>query len=177
MRALGSLMLLSALAWSAPATAQSPREQVRRLAPGQASPAATLADAQWLVGHWIGDMPEGPVEQVFLAPVARQMPSFVRAIGREGILFYEISNLVESEGSLRFRLRHFTPELVGWEDAGGAIERRLIAIENGNLYFDRISLIRSGPDSYIVYFLNMAGDEERETITVPFRRVRKGEAR
>jgi hypothetical protein len=153
------------------AGAKVPRDHVRRFDPQVQSPKATLADAGWLVGHWVGDMPDGPVEQVFLAPSSGQMPSFVRATSRQGIMFYEVSNLVEAEGSLRFQLRHFTPQLATWESA--PVERRLIAIEGGDLYFDRVSLIRQGQDRYTVYFLNMDGDIERETIVVPFRRVRK----
>lgn len=150
--------------------APAPRSFVRRLQPGAASPRASLADVAWLQGYWIGEMPEGPVEQVRLPPARGQMPAFVRALNDGGIIFYEITTLVERDGSLVIRLRHFGGDLVGWEDGSGAIERPLIAIEGGNLYFDRMTMIRTDADHYTVYFLNMADGVEGETLVIPFQR-------
>ena len=169
-----AMPLAAAAAWLAtatPAAAQAPRDQVRRATEGAAPVPATLAAVAWLVGYWIGAMPEGPVEQIFLPAAVGQMPSFVRATDADGILFYEISNIVARDGTIFLRLRHFTPELVGWEDGSGPSERPLVAREAGNLYFDRASFVRTGADSYTVYFLNMDGEREGETLVVPFRRV------
>lgn len=150
-----------------------PRSFVRRHGAGSRPVPASIDDVRWLEGYWMGKMPEGPVEQYFLPPAASQMPSFVRSLNDKGIIFYEIATFVERGGTIFIRLRHFTPDLVGWEDRSGAIERPLLAIEGGNLFFDRASFIRTGEDTYTVYFLNMEDGKERDTLTIPFRRIRR----
>lgn len=116
-------------------------------------------------------MPEGPVENIFMQPRFGQMPAFVRALNKEGIIFYEIATFVEKADSLVIRLKHFTSALAGWEDKDGYIERPLIAKDGNALYFHRSTYVRTGPDSYTVYFLNMSGEQEGETLVIPFRRV------
>ena len=170
-RALGAILLL--ISNAAAAQDADPRSFVRRHHAGSEPVSASIDDVRWLEGYWIGKMPEGPVEQYYLPPAANQMPSFVRALSDKGIVFYEISAFVERGGTIFIRLRHFTPDQIGWEDRSGPIERPLLAIEGGNLFFDRISFIRTDEDTYTVYFLNMEGDKEQDTLTVPFRRVRR----
>jgi hypothetical protein len=46
----------------------------------------------------------------------------------------------------------------------------LIAREHDRLYFHRATYVRTGADSYTVYFLNMDGDREQDTLVIPFRR-------
>jgi hypothetical protein len=98
------------------------------------------------------------------------MPSFVRAWNKNGIIFYEIAMFVETGGSLVLRLKHFTSGLAGWEDKESYIERPLIAMERDRLFFHRATYVRTGTDSYTVYFLNMDGDREQDTLVIPFRR-------
>lgn len=154
-----------------PATGQaSARSFVKLATEGQTPPPATLADVAWLQGSWIGDMPEGPVEIVFMQPQFGQMPAFVRAINKDGIIFYEITTFVEIANSLVTRLKHFTSALAGWEDKDAYIERPLIAKDRNTLHFHRMTYVRTGPDSHTVYFLNMSGEQEGETLVIPFRR-------
>lgn len=168
---LGTILVL--ISSAASAQGADPRSFVRRYHAGAQPVRASIDDVRWLEGYWIGKMPEGPVEQYYLPPAADQMPSFVRSLNDKGIIFYEISAFVERGGTIFIRLRHFTPGLIGWEDGSRPIERPLLAIEGGNLFFDRISFIRTGADTYTVYFLNMDGDQERDTLIIPFRRIRR----
>ena len=148
----------------------NPRSMIRLKVEGQAGPRASLADVAWLQGHWIGSMPEGPVEQFNLSPMFGHLPGFVRAVAPKNVIFYEISLIAEVGGSLSVRVKHFTPELEGWEARESYIDRPLVARDSTNLYFDGITYSRTGPDTYVVYFLNRSGTEERDTLVVPFRR-------
>ena len=54
-----------------PVSAQQPvalTQHTFRLAPGQASPPATIADVAFLVGHWTGEGLGGTFEEVWTAP-------------------------------------------------------------------------------------------------------------
>ena len=115
-------------------------------------------------------MPEGPVEIVFMQSRFGQMPAFVRALNKDGIIFYEITVFVKKSNSLAIRLKHFTSALAGWEDKETYIERPLVAKDRNTLYFHRLTYVRTGPDSHTVYFLNMSGEQEGETLVIPFRR-------
>ena len=149
----------------------NPRAMIRLKTPGQAAPRASLADMAWLQGHWIGSMPDGPVEQFNLSPMFGQMPGFVRAISPKNVIFYEIGLIAEVGDSLSVRVKHFTPELEGWEAREVYIDRPLVARDSTNFYFDGITYSRTGPDTYVVYFLNRSGTQERDTLVIPFKRV------
>ena len=168
---LALAMLGSAQAFPAAAQAPiNPRSMIRLQVPGQSGPPASLEDVAWLQGHWVGEMPEGPVEHVTLGPQFGHLPGFVRAVNPQGVIFYEISLIAEVAGSLTVRVKHFTAQLAGWEAQDTYIDRPLVARDAENLYFDGITYSRTGPDSYVVYFLNRSGSEERETLVVPFKR-------
>ena len=80
------------------------------------------------------------------------MPGFVRAVNPRGVLFYEISVFVETAGSLSVRVKHFTPALAGWEAQDAYVDRPLVARDGDGFYFDGITFLRTGPDSFTVYF-------------------------
>jgi hypothetical protein len=152
--------------------AENPRALVRLATVGGVQPPATLADVAWLEGAWIGEMPDGPVENVFLAPRFGHMPTFIRAWNKTGITFYEIAMFAEVNGSIAIRLKHFMSDLVGFEARESYIEYPLVAKEGDKLFFHRATYVRTGADSYTCYFLYMEGEREMATIVIPFRRRR-----
>jgi len=149
-RSLILTVWLAATAAQLPAAGQAvnPRSMIRSRADGQAGPRASLADVAWLQGHWVGEMPQGPVEHYTLSPMFGQLPAFVRAADKKGVMFYEISLIAEVGGSLTVRVKHFTDALAGWEAQQGYIDRPLVARDATNLYFDGVTYSRTGPDSY-----------------------------
>lgn len=148
----------------------SPRSMIRLHQLGNAEPSVKIEELAWLEGTWIGRMPNGLVEHVILGPKAGQMPSFVRALNDNDVWFYEISVFSEDAGTVVSRVKHFTPELAGWEAQNGFVERRLVEKDAANLYFDGLTISRTGPDSFIVYFLERDGSKEGQTLVLPFNR-------
>jgi len=171
---LQALLIASMVMAASPSIAQdpagSPRSMIKLLAKGASGPPTTIADLAWLEGHWIGDMPEGPVEHVILGPRFGHMPSLVRAVGPNGVIFYEIGVFAQAGDSVTVKVKHFTPTLVGWEGQDVHIDRPLVDRDADTLFFDGITFLRTGKDSFTVYFLNRSGQEERETLVIPFRR-------
>jgi hypothetical protein len=100
------------------------------------------------------------------------MPSFVRALAGDKVGFYEISVFAEAAGSVVNRVKHFTPELAGWEAQDAYAERALVERDGYDLYFDGLTIKRTGPDSFTVYFLEHRDGLEGDTLVIPFRRAK-----
>jgi hypothetical protein len=147
---------------------------IRLAQPGAPRPPASISDLAWLEGFWIGDMPQGPVEHVILGPKFGHMPSFVRAVNATGVFFYEISLFAEERGSLVNKVKHFTSDLHGWEARDASIDRPLLERRGDTFFFDGLTLQRTGPDAFTVYFLVKMDGVERETLELPFRRRKAG---
>lgn len=171
---LGMLSIASMLIAASPSLAQvdaaRPRSMIKLLAQGASGPPTAIADLAWLEGHWIGDMPDGPVEHVILGPKFGHMPGFVRAVSPQGVIFYEISVFAQAGDTVTVRVKHFTPLLAGWEAREAYVDRPLVERDAQTLFFDGITFSRTSENSFTVYFLNRDGREERETLVIPFRR-------
>jgi hypothetical protein len=166
-----SLPMCASTAATPEPEATNPRSMIKLRTEGRSGPPATLAVVAWLEGRWIGEMPEGPVEHVILGPSFGHLPGFVRAVNPQGVIFYELWVLAEVGGSLTNRVKHFSPQLAGWEAQDAYIDRPLVDRDANNLFFDGATYSRTGPDTFTVYFLNRSGGVERDTIVIPFRRM------
>ena len=109
--------------------------EIRVLKPGEASPPAAIEDVSWLAGRWIGDGLDGCAEEYVARPAGGQMMGMFRQLKSDGSLrFYEFYTINEVNGSLLFRIKHFSPSLVGWEEKDKSTEFRLVAIEGVGVF-------------------------------------------
>lgn len=120
--------------------------ETRSLAPGQASPKAFIADAAWVAGRWVGEGFGATVEEVMSPPAGNAMVGHFRMSDKNGPSFYEIVQIREESGSLVYRVKHFNPDLTGWEEKDKTIDFRLVALSDHALYFDGLTIARTGPD-------------------------------
>lgn len=160
-----SAMLTIALAAAFPAVAQ----ETRGLAQGVQSPPASIDRFAWLAGSWRGEGLGAPASETYSAPHAGSIAGhFVQEDGKGGIEFYELMQIVPRNGSLVYRLRHFGPDLKGWEDASGKpVEFPLVAIEGEAFYFDGLTLRREGADALTVWV--KIGSKDGKPQEMPFR--------
>ncbi|WP_209349156.1 DUF6265 family protein [Pontixanthobacter sp. CEM42] len=131
---VAAIMLLCGAAASAQETRTAPKDQP--------SPPATLADVDWLIGQWSGTGIGGnPAHESWLPPVGTTMVgTFIQEDGESGIQFSEHMYLMEENGSLVMRLKHFNADLTAWEDKEGMVTFRLIEIEPCAAYFRGLTL-------------------------------------
>ncbi len=95
--------------------------QVRSAAPSKTKPPdarPTLSDFAWLEGKWQGAWGPRVAEQVWTAPKAGQMLGLFRVLENDKALVIELFSLFQTADGVELRLRHFTPELVPWEQSG-----------------------------------------------------------
>ena len=144
--------------------------------PALAGPAATLADAAWLEGAWAGEGIGGaPAGEAWSAAAGGQMVGhFWQATGDGGVMFYEIITLgPDGQGSLVMRLKHFGPDLAGWEaqEAVAAEVFPLTAIAPGRLEFSGLVYALQDDGSLLVSVVVGTANGRQDRLEFRFRRI------
>lgn len=137
--------------------------------PADAAP-ATLSDVDFVVGRWEGEAFGGVGEEVWLPPSGGSLPGFYRLVVDGAVRFYELLAIREEEGSLTLSLKHFDPDLTGWEEREEVQEFRLVKIEEGAAYFDGFTF-RLLPDGRLEIAVAMERDGEVTEGRFVYRRV------
>jgi len=133
-------------------------------------PPARVADFAWLEGHWQAEALGGTVEEVWSTPAAGTMVGMFRLIQEGKAGFYEIFTLTEEGATVLVRLKHFNPDLTGWEEKDETVDFPLVAIEEGQAFFDGVTYQRRGPDGLQVYLAMHTKDGVRE-VSFAYRRI------
>lgn len=137
---------------SLPTLAQEKQtEHTLKPSPGQKPPVATIADMAWLAGHWTGEGLGGFNEEMWSPPRNGVMMGMYRMTKNDKTVFYELLTLLEENGSLVIRLKHFNPNLTGWEEKDKSVEFPLVAKKDGMLYFDGMTFKPEGKDAVTIY--------------------------
>ncbi|MGE0128387.1 MAG: DUF6265 family protein [Blastocatellales bacterium] len=147
-----SLLLTTVLMLSLTALAQERlTEHTFKLKPGEKSPPATIADIAWLAGAWTGVGLGGISEEMWSAPRGGAMLGTYRLIKDDKPVFYELITVVEEQGSLVFRLKHFNPDMTGWEEKDKTVDFPLVAKEKGVIHFRGLSFRQEGEDAMTIF--------------------------
>lgn len=148
------------------AAAQSPRtEHTFKLDDPDKRPAATLADVSWLVGSWTGEAFGSTFEEVWNPPSAGSMVGMYKVLNGDQVSFYELMLLVEEEGSLSLKVKHFNPDFSAWEEKEDYVDFRFIKSEEHAVHFSGISFYRISDDEIHAYLvLNRQGNIREEKL-------------
>ena len=165
----GIVLGLLAVAASA---AEKVSERTWKLAAGEKSPPATLADMKWLTGHWVGEAFGGRAEELWAAPAGPNMSGMYRLVKGEKTIFYELMAVTEVEGSLVFRLKHFNADLTGWEEKNEVRSFPLVAKKDGAMHFEGMSFHPDG-DKLTVYLAVEHEGKRIEEVTFTYLRETK----
>jgi len=125
-------------------------------------PPATLDDVAWLVGSWRGEAFGGTFEEVWNPPSKGSMVGFFKFMGDEAVGFYEILLLVEEEGTLNLKVKHFNPDFTAWEEKADYVNFRFIKADDDAIHFSGISFYRVSDTEMHGYIRMKSGDEIRE---------------
>tara|TARA_R110001592_G_scaffold61367_1_gene187037 strand:- start:1041 stop:1505 length:465 start_codon:yes stop_codon:yes gene_type:complete len=133
------------------------------------SPKATLADVAWMSGHWRGEAFGGITEEIWSPPLGDSMMGSFKLVSEGKTTFYEICQIVEEQGSLSFRLKHFNSDLTGWEEKNEREEFPLVKVEKDAVYFDGFTIKRISENEIHMYVVI---SDEREAEEVEFKYFR-----
>ena len=130
----------------------------------QSARAASIEDAAWLAGRWVGEGFGGQMEETWAPPIGGQMVGHFR-YWREGQpQFYEIMLLDVVEGGVRLRVKHFNPDFTGWEERGEWHAFEPVSAAPDALIFNGLEIRREGEDRIVMRIRMRRGDVVEEEI-------------
>ncbi|MCB1037028.1 MAG: hypothetical protein KDD47_24590 [Acidobacteria bacterium] len=132
-------------------------------------PAAALDQVAWLAGPWEGEAFGGTFEEVWTQPSAGSMAGMWKLVEDGKVAFYELQLLVEEEGSLTLKVKHFHPDFKAWEEKEDFVAFPLVKLTSDAAYFDGLTFKRNGPDRLQV-FLALRHGEKVEEAELTYRR-------
>jgi hypothetical protein len=129
---------------------------------------ATIDDIAWLQGHWIGEGFGGTVEKFWTPPMGRSMMEAFRLIVDGKVVMHEICTMVEENGSLVYKVKHFDARLKGWEEKDACVDFPLVKLTATGAFFNGLTLQKKDDDTLVTYILiksKKAGTTREETVT------------
>ncbi len=128
------------------------------------SPKASLNDISWMQGHWKGEAFGGYTEEVWSPPSGNSMMFAFKSYSKsDEVKFYEFGVIMEIEGTLILRFKHFTPDIKGWETKDDYMNYKLVKVTPDKVYFDGFTFEKISENEIIIYV--MLGDENGSTET------------
>ena len=112
---------------------------------------ASLDDVAWMVGSWSGEAFGGTFEQTWNPASVGSMVGMFKLINDGKVNFYELLLLVEAEGSLSLKVKHFTPEFTAWEEKDDFVHFRLVGVGSGVVHFSGLSFYQVSDDEMHAY--------------------------
>ncbi|WP_244881989.1 DUF6265 family protein [Pelagerythrobacter marensis] len=154
---------------SIPAAAQ----ETRVPPPDHVPPPASIGEVAWLAGDWTGSGIDGaPAAEMWLPPSGDTMVGlFVQENSAGGLMFTEHMYIAEENGSLVVKLKHFDPDLTGWEEKDDMVRFRLVSIEPCAVYFSALTYRCDGENGLVVAVRMKGADKDVNELV--FRFVRR----
>lgn len=107
---------------------------------------SSVDELAWLAGHWRGEGLGGECEEIWSAPMAGTMMGSFRLTKQGEVQFYELLVLTRDGDDIVMKVKHFTPEFVGWEEKEDAVTFVLEHVEPNRARFEGLTLERNGDE-------------------------------
>jgi len=138
--------------------------------PPQAAPktppvSAKLTDVAWIQGHWSTKFDENELHEIWSPPSGDCMMASFCWIKSGKVWMYEFMTMVEEDGSVVLRFKHFSRALHGWEEKDVALTLALVELDENLAAFKNVT--DSGP-TWLIFQrvsptrLTVAVNSERE---------------
>ena len=105
----------------------------------QVQPKATIGQMAWIVGEFECEAFGGIAHEIWTSPRGNNMMGAFQLISKGNISFYELMTIVEENGSLVLRLKHFDSKLHGWEEQDETEDFELLKMTDKKAYFDGLT--------------------------------------
>ena len=138
--------------------------QVVTLEEHQKAGIGDLSQLDWLTGYWTGEGFGGQCEEVWMPAVDGHMIGTFRFWYEGKLIFSEFMNLVQEGDTFSLKLKHFNPDLSGWEKNDEWTIFRLVKVGENSVWFDGLTMIREGNEIKLHLALNENGERTVEEL-------------
>ena len=120
----------------------------------------SIDDLAWIAGNWQGEAMGGQFEETWNKPSGGTMMGMFKLIQNDKVVFYELCTIVETDQSLVMRIKHFHPDMKGWEEKDKCMEFPLVSVDENEAKFDGLVFKKTGEDSMLISVnVNQGGRE------------------
>lgn len=131
----------------------------------QAPGKGDIKDLHWLVGYWSGTGLGGECEEVWMPAKDGHMIGTFRFWNEGKLIFSEFMHLKQEGESITMKIKHFNPDLSGWEEKEDWTTFSLIELGDKKAWFDGLTLERKGDELVIWVELEEKGEPKLEKFT------------
>jgi len=151
--------------YSTPIFAQTKQsENTWQLDDSKPAPKGRLSQVAWLSGTWVGKGLGGDCEEWWGKERAGYMQGAFRFDLNGKLVFTEHFVLAEQGDGLVLRLKHFGPDLKGWEEKDASVEFKLVELKEHEARFEGLTYRLVAPNHLEAYVLikSTAGETREE---------------
>ncbi len=129
-----------------------------------------VEELDWLAGSWKGEGLGGLVEEQWSAASAGSLVGTFKLSSEGEPSFYEIFVISDDGDGVTLRLKHFNPDMTGWEEKDDHVTFSLVKLGDREAYFGGLTYRSPSPDKLLV-FLAMRRGGRLEEVAFSFDRV------
>jgi hypothetical protein len=137
-------------------------QEVLHLEKDQEAGRGSIYDLNWISGYWTGSGLGGDCEELWLPAKDNNMVGTFRFVLDGELIFSEYMNIVEEEGKLSLRIKHFNKDLTAWEEKEEWVVFKFIKSERQTAYFSGITFHREGDELMIRLAMTNEGKKSIE---------------
>ncbi|EDP70242.1 hypothetical protein FBALC1_11932 [Flavobacteriales bacterium ALC-1] len=110
-----------------------------------------LENIKWIAGVWHGEAFGGQTEEIWSEPSGGSMMATFKLINDGKVTFYEIEVIREIENTLILQLKHFGPDLKGWETKNETVDFPLKEITENKVVFEGMTFEKVSQNEMNIY--------------------------
>ncbi|WP_296382984.1 DUF6265 family protein [Winogradskyella sp.] len=137
---------------------------------GKLSP--RLENVKWIAGTWHGEAFGGITEEIWSEPSGGSMMATFKLINDGKVTFYEIEVIREIKNTLVLQLKHFGPDLKGWETKDETVDFPLKEITENKVVFEGMTFQKVSKSEMNVY-VDIEENGKTETVKFNYKKTSK----
>ena len=115
----------------------------------------------WISGHWRAEALGGMAEEIWSPVLGSSLMGSFRLVVADQVKFYEFMTITEQAAEVVLRIKHFHPDLTGWEAQNNCVEAKLLDSDLNTAVFDGFVFKRVGQDQLKVSVATNQGGAEK----------------
>jgi hypothetical protein len=125
-----------------------------------------VEDLSWIEGVWVGTGLGGDCEEVWMPAVDGHMIGTFRFWEDGKLVFSEFMNIIQEGETFSMKLKHFGPDLSGWEEKEEWTTFELIELGEKKAWLNGMTIERKG--NQLIFQINISEGEEPKIETFTY---------